>query len=950
MSKTSLDLYKHFEQACALEGEARAAFLADLRARSAEHADALERLLREDERAGLVPDEPPGVPPLIAAPDSDSLDGRCEEGMAGAISSAEDILARLSERESNAARYARGEEVGHGGQGTVHRVHDEDLHRDLAMKVLRKKIDVHTGSGSAEMNTAGRFLEEAQITGQLDHPGIVPVHELGLDDEGKLFFTMKLVRGEDLRTVFGKVKTGEDGWNRARALGVLLRVCEAMAYAHAKRVIHRDLKPANVMVGHFGEVYVMDWGVARVLGEEGASESQAPDGTEEAEDGRGGEVVSDMRSGESGGVLKTLDGHVVGTPAYMSPEQALGHQRRVGPHSDVYSAGAMLYELLAGNMPYAEPARSMHNYVVWYQVQKGPPRPLSKVAPEAPDELVAICECAMAREPEGRYRDMSELAADLSAYLEHRVVSAYDAGAMAQLRKWIERNKPLATAMAGIFVVLVIGFFTTLMMKLESDRNAQLAEERGDDLAQANDDLEEKRQEAVSSYELAEERRVLAERKTQEVLRLSALQDIEALLAEADRLWPVRSRDAQLYRDWIEQARALTVDLPSHIATRDALRGRTELQGEERWWLQRLDELITELEHLEGGHLSDRQSLPSGIGGGGWTMTFRLQHAERLEQLHAEGGAFAKHWKECLPGIRAAYPGLEIDVQEGLLPMGADPDSGLWEFADIQTGHAELRDEEGFLRPSERGAIVFVLLPGGMYLYGAQPGNRGGPNWDRFADPDFEGPPTEVEVAPFFLSKYELTQAQWMRFTGRNPSEFQPPSKLAPSLTHPVEMVSWDECTRQLARLGFALPSEIQWEYAARAGTDTVWWTGNDPRLVLEVQAGNIADQSARRHGMRWPAANKMKWFDDGYVVHAPVGSFTPNPFGMHDMLGNVWEWCEDRFDSTTEGRVMRGGSYRMEIQRARSAHRSYASGRLPASYLGVRPARNIEPALPQGR
>ena len=127
------------------------------------------------------------------------------------------------------------------------------------MKVVLGQADAATGDTPAlDQQSLGRFLEEAQVTGQLDHPGIVPVHELGLDDEGRVFFTMKRVHGRDLATVFDLVRKGEEGWTLTRAIGVMLKVCEAMAYAHDKGVVHRDLKPANVMVGRFGEVYVMD--------------------------------------------------------------------------------------------------------------------------------------------------------------------------------------------------------------------------------------------------------------------------------------------------------------------------------------------------------------------------------------------------------------------------------------------------------------------------------------------------------------------------------------------------------------------------------------------------------------------------------------------------------------------------------------------------------------------
>jgi len=153
--------------------------------------------------------------------------------------------------------------------GAILKVWDEDLRRSLAMKVILGKGDGAIGGETppVDRRLLARFLEEAQVTGQLDHPGIVPVHELGLDAEGRVYFTMKLVKGRDLKQIFELAFEEREGWNETRALGVILKVCEAMAYAHKKGVIHRDLKPANVMVGGFGEVFVMDWGLARVLGQ-----------------------------------------------------------------------------------------------------------------------------------------------------------------------------------------------------------------------------------------------------------------------------------------------------------------------------------------------------------------------------------------------------------------------------------------------------------------------------------------------------------------------------------------------------------------------------------------------------------------------------------------------------------------------------------------------------------
>jgi len=174
------------------------------------------------------------------------------------------LIERLRGRSRDSARYGELSEIDRGGMGAIMRVWDPDVRQALAMKVILDASEERSVDG----RKLAKFLEEAQITGQLDHLGIVPVHEIGLGADGRVYFTMRLIKGIDLRRVFELVRTGEDGWNTTRALGVLLKACEAMSYAHSKRVIHRDLKPGNVMVGKFGEVCVMDWGLARVLGRE----------------------------------------------------------------------------------------------------------------------------------------------------------------------------------------------------------------------------------------------------------------------------------------------------------------------------------------------------------------------------------------------------------------------------------------------------------------------------------------------------------------------------------------------------------------------------------------------------------------------------------------------------------------------------------------------------------
>ena len=829
-----------------------------------------------------------------------------------------DLTDRLTGRH-DFGRYRVTGEVARGGQGAVFSVWDEDLRRNLAMKVRLTADESGMGrTPTLDSRTLRRFLEEAQLTAQLDHPGIVPVHELGLDAEARIYFTMKLVKGQDLKTVFDLLHEGKEGWSRTRALGVMLKVCEAMAYAHHKGVIHRDLKPANVMVGRFGAVYVMDWGLARVVDREDLRKIRPRSADSSTE------ITSDRwkrAEGSADLTLMTEEGDVLGTPAYMPPEQARGELEAMGPHSDVYAVGAMLYHLLTGQMPHVPPGARVSNRDTWRAVRKGPPQPLAKLAPDVTPELVAICEKAMARDTSARYQNMFELAEDLRAFLEHRVVSAYRTGAVAELRKWVERNKPLAGALAAAFLALVTGFVVALVLKNQSDRNALLATERGD----------------------------VSEARRRDVLRLSALQNVEDLLAEVDELWPALPHNIERLRSWIERSHDLVAELPAHreqLASMDQLlegeRATSQTSVEARWWSSQLSKLIGELEALERDLLAEGAVAP----GHGWTLTSRLAFAQRIEAGFAPGGEYARAWSAALPSIRETYPGLDLRPRPGLVPLARNPDSGLWEFWVVLSGsRPEARDPATGSRPlrPETG-IVLVLLPGGAFPMGS-------PESDPRREPNEEL--HEVTLGPFFLSKYEVTQAQWERVMGSNPSGLVGENPLGTAedadleITplHPVESVSWVECVRFADRLALQLPTEEQWEYACRAGTETPFFWGSEDSTLEWTE--NVRDLS---HGAAQGLLPTTALWEDGFRYHAPVGSFAPNGFGLYDMHGNVAEWCQDlrreylqkRESRDEQRRVFRGGSWYFPPVYCRSAYRQFDLPEVGNMARGLRVARSL--------
>lgn len=344
-------------------------------------------------------------------------------------------------------------ELGAGGMGEVRKIRDRTLNRTLAMKIIHSQK-------LSKQNVRARFIEEAQIGAQLQHPNIIPIHEMGQLNDGRLYFTMKEVKGRSFGEAIKEVhdaienkrwRITKSGWSFRRLINAFHDVCKAVAYAHSKGVLHRDLKPENIMLGEYGEVLVVDWGIAKVLGgKDWAVETGELDG-----------VFTDRSLGAN----TTRLGQVAGTPAYMSPEQARGEIDKLDGRTDVYALGAILYEILTGSPAY----QGKSGIEVLQKVLLGPPESIRTTSTSTqkdvsffddfdvlesieasgvslPEELIVACERSMQRDRGERYASVSELVRAISDWLdgakkrEQALKVVEEAMALTQKREKLEKQ------------------------------------------------------------------------------------------------------------------------------------------------------------------------------------------------------------------------------------------------------------------------------------------------------------------------------------------------------------------------------------------------------------------------------------------------------------------------------------------------------------------------------
>ncbi len=770
---------------------------------------------------------------------------------------ASDDLAGSPATPASPPGYELFDEVGRGGMGVVYRARDVALDRDVAVKLLADRYP-------ADSPAAQRFLSEARITGQLQHPCIPAVHQVGTLADGRPFLAMKLIKGNTLE-LFLRDRPDPSA-DRGRLSAIFEAVCQAVGYAHARRVIHRDLKPANVMVGAFGEVQVMDWGLAKVLG--GA--------TPAAVDALAAEQTQFNPAPESGS--HTQAGSLIGTPAFIPPEQAGGEIERVNERSDVFGLGALLTVILTGKPPYVgETFESVRAQSLRGKLEDCFAR---LDACGAEPDLVALCKQCLAFEPADRPADAGAVAAAVAglraaaderarrAELERVRVKGEQATAAAQSAAQARIARLFKRFAGGLTAALCLALALTvwaLLLWQDAQRQEQAAKQEADKARKARDFL-------VSIFRIKD-------------LQAGNTTTARQILNEAEQRIPIEFAEQPALRDELlaaiaEVNRHLDRTIPAAMILE--ARGRIQLRG------SRGDSARPTPQTLL--YPDDRLTLAADAQ---VQLVFLSDlHKERLQP----GREATVGRKGCSPAD--AIRKRDASVLMTFVPLPKETFYMGWDDT-IKSPRKGVRTNT-----TEEFEIALHDVTQGQWeaIMGNNPSwfsrKNGGRDW--VAD----------------ISDEEL--------------------KL-----FPVEEVSWDDAQEFIKKLNekergrgywYRLPSEKEWEYACRGGATSLEECSY--HFYLDKPTNDLSSAQANFNG-NGPAGQAQP----GPWLRRPtrVGAYPPNKLGLCDMHGNVWQWTDTAQGS---GRVDRGGSWREAGPDCRAANRFVLAPTVRSINLGFRLAR----------
>jgi len=748
--------------------------------------------------------------------------------------------------------------LGEGGMGRVFEARQLSIDRTIAIKMIKPAL-------AASQQQRQKFLAEAAVTGDLDHPNIVPIHDLGITADGALYYAMKRVRGTPWSKTIRNKETAEN-------LDILMDVANAVAFAHSKGIIHRDLKPHNVMLGEFGEVFVMDWGLAA-------------------------SVIPGSRA-----ELLTRHSAAGGTPAYMAPEMAMGDVSRIGFQSDIYLLGGILYEIVTGQHPHSgatvmECLLNAAANVIQPTDKKG--------------ELLNIALRAMSTEPKDRYQSVRELQQAIRDYQAHEESIKLCEEAMADLARAASSHS-YADFSRAIFTLensLRLWNGNTAARQALAQarlRYARCALSKGDlDLAASALDPACAEHAALA----ADIRCAQAERDARQ-RRLRFFRNAAIGLAAA--VIVILSLATFFIRQ--EQRRAAQ-------AWQEALRAQQSEEAQRR---------IAEAEREKAIAARNEEARQRSLAEAA-SAKAQAEEKKAREALDALIQAQSKE-EEARAQAKAAEV-MAAKAQDDLARSGMLLDNSWWRLTPDKARERQRTAAEALGWPLERRIplaagveLEMMFIPAGAFAMGSPAGESKRAGWEYLH---------RVEITmPFYLSRYELTEAQWVAIAGALPGQRR--SEAAAKM--PVTEISWDDVQQLLPKINrfappgfvFRLPTEAEWEYACRAGAITAYHAGAE-----------ISD------------LDRCSWyvFNSDRRVREPGGK-EPNAWGLYDMHGNVAEWCEDLHDplyylkspladpvlrQDGRQRVTRGGSCLNLAEHCRCAYRSYANRDSRYKFLGVR-------------
>ncbi len=771
------------------------------------------------------------------------------------------LLTRPGQPRQEDCDYEFTEVLGEGGMGTVYLARQTSVDRDIAVKVIRSRY-------AREKSQCGKFLTEAIVTGDLEHPNIVPVYDVGADDNGHPFYAMKRVKGTPWSQVIGKMTVKEN-------LAVLMRVCDAVAFAHARNVIHRDLKPANVMLGEFGEVLVMDWGLAVAVDEHSKA---AP---------------------------LTDNSAMAGTPAYMSPEMANGEIERISTRSDVYLLGGILFEIVAGKQPHE--GKKVMDCLVNAALNSIPET-------DAEGELTDIALKAMAGDTAERYASVQEFQAAIRDYESH----AQSIGLCERARARFEQAQ--RTREYDDFVQALFGYRQALELwggNIEAGgaiaevslQYARCAYDKNDlDLAASLLDPEHPRHHRMHAKVLEAQREREARRRRYAFYRRTVT-SLAAIIMIILTIGFVMIR--------AEKQRAVQAERSARVAQAKAEseREKADIARRAEVKQRRIADAATARAKEEEAKAVDALEK----------MKEAVRAMMEARSLEEEARARAKTAE-----LMAA------DAQDKLAKSGLLLDNSWWTFDARQARHEQERaarrigygpDQTVELPDNRR--MAFALIPSGSFVMGspAKEKLRGGEEYLHRV----------VISRPFYMGRHEVTVGQWRAITGSLPPNNQEGTERDP--TWPVMEVSWNDiettfipAARRFAPEGFTLrlPTEAEWEYACRAGTGSAFNTGEDESALAE--SGWYLSNSGRDvRPVGGRAPNQWGLYDmHGNVAEWCLDAYNPRFYllaGANDPLN----------DQEADKRIIRGGGCINLPEHCRSAYRSWANADNRYRFLGFR-------------